>query len=103
MMILIFVTCVSEAEAENIAKLVIDKNLAACAHIMPPHKSIYRWQGKVEQAAECNLLIKTQSHHFDAVRDTVIQSHSYEVPAIFAMPVTHIHEPYADWLRAQTG
>jgi periplasmic divalent cation tolerance protein len=102
-MILVFITCATEPEAQKIGETLVEQNLAACAHIMPPHQSIYRWQGKIERATEYNLLVKTQSHHFEQIRKTAQQLHSYEVPAIFSVPVTHVSNPYLNWLVEQTS
>ncbi|MBU0858542.1 MAG: divalent-cation tolerance protein CutA [Alphaproteobacteria bacterium] len=101
-MIFVFVTCVDEAEAARIAEMVVEQKLAACAHIMPPHRSVYRWQGKVEQAAEVNLLIKTRADLFEDVRSAVAAAHSYDVPCIVSWPVTDAHAPFLDWVQAET-
>lgn len=102
-MISILVTCADEAEATRIADHVVEHRLAACAQIMPPHRSVYRWQGKIERAAETNLLIKTEDALYPAIRDAVTALHSYTVPAIIAWPATAVNEPYAQWLAGQVG
>lgn len=101
-MIFILVTCADAAQAQAIAHKVVEDRVAACAHIMPPHQSVYRWQGKVESAAEVNLLIKTQSALFEAVKATVLDIHSYEVPCIVSWRAEEGHAPYLEWLAAQT-
>lgn len=101
-MIVIFVTCADEDEAQKIAEKLIQDHLAACVHIMPPHQSLYRWQGKIERAMECNILIKTQAHLFAPICDEILKLHSYEVPALFSLPVENCHEAYKVWLAEQT-
>ena len=102
-MIFILVTCADATQAEVIAHKLVEDRLAACVQIMPPHKSVYRWQGKVESAAEVNILIKTQSTLFDAVKGAVLALHSYEVPLIASWRAEDVHEPYQEWLLAQTA
>lgn len=102
-MIFILVTCPSLDEAETIAGFVVERRLAACAHVMAPHRSVYRWQGKVERAEEINILIKTSAERFDDVRQAVLAMHSYEVPCIVSWPAAEGHGPYMDWVGEQTA
>jgi periplasmic divalent cation tolerance protein len=97
-----FVTCVDEAEATRIAEMLVEHRLAACVHIMLPHRSVYRWQGKIEQTAEVNLLIKTRADLFEDVRNAVVAAHSYEVPCVVSWPITDAHAPYLDWVHSET-
>lgn len=102
-MIFILVTCADNEEAKTIAHALVEERLAACVHIMPPHNSVYRWQGKLEQAQEVNILIKTQSHLFESVGARVRALHSYEVPCIVSWTVEKGHPPYIEWLVQQTS
>ena len=102
-MIFILVTCADTAQAEDMAYKLVEDRLAACVQVMPPHKSVYTWQGQVQSAAEVNLLIKTQSTLFDAVKAVVLRMHSYEVPCIVSWRVEDGHRPYLEWLAAQTS
>lgn len=101
-MIFILVTCADAAEAETIARAVVEKQLAACAHVMAPHTSLYRWQGRVERATEVNVLIKTQSTLFDAVKAEVLAMHGYEVPGIVSWRAEDGHGPFLAWVSEQT-
>ena len=101
-MIFILVTCADTPQAEKIAEKLIAERLAACVHIMPPHQSIYRWQGKVERTVEVNLLIKTQSTLFDAVKAAVLDIHNYDVPCIVSWRAEDGHGPFLDWVSEQT-
>jgi periplasmic divalent cation tolerance protein len=102
-MIFILVTCADAAQAEAIAGRVVEERLAACVHVMPPHRSVYRWQGKVERAEEINILIKTRAERFEDVRRAVLAMHSYEVPCIVSWAVTQGHGPFMDWVAEQTA
>lgn len=81
---LLHVTFADSEEAERVARTVVEERLAACANLLGPCRSIYRWEGAVESAEEARVLFKTASARV-AVR--VAQLHSYSLPAIEYWPV----------------
>ena len=85
------------AEAERIAETVVTERLAACANILGPCRSIYRWQGAIERTEEVPALFKTAQP--DALIARIAELHSYVVPAAVAWPVAQAHAPYADWVK----
>jgi periplasmic divalent cation tolerance protein len=99
--LLVLVTCADEAEAIRIGHALVQRRLAACVHLRP-HQAIYRWQGRIERAAEFTLLAKTTAARFAALRDAVLALHSYDLPAILAVPVTDGHQPFLAWVAAET-
>lgn len=101
--IFVYITAPTEAEASTIAKTVVEERLAACANILPGMKSVYHWQGKVEEAAETVLILKTRQELFARLEGRVRELHSYQTPCIVALPVTHGHQPYLDWISAETS
>lgn len=94
----VLTTAADTAEAEKIARALVDRRLAACVNILPQIRSIYRWQGTVEDAAEILLVIKTTATHFSAVRDAIRELHSYDVPECIALPITDGSPDYLQWL-----
>jgi periplasmic divalent cation tolerance protein len=97
--IVIFVTAGSEAEAEAIAKALVEERLAACVNMLSPIRSLYRWEGKVADDREWLLLIKTRVERFAAVEARVKALHSYQVPEVIALPIVAGAEEYMRWLR----
>jgi periplasmic divalent cation tolerance protein len=97
--IIILVTAGLEAEAESIAKALVEEQLAACVNILSPIRSIYRWEGKVADDREWLLVIKTRSEHFSAVEARVQALHSYQVPEVIALPIIAGAGGYLHWLR----
>ena len=97
--IIVQCTTSSAEEARRIARALLEAKLAACASIAAQVESHYWWQGAIEQSDECLMLIKTTRERFDAVRETILRHHSYEVPEIIALPVVTGHEPYLRWLE----
>jgi periplasmic divalent cation tolerance protein len=101
--IVVFSTCASPEEAERIARRLVDARLAACVNIVPGIRSIYRWQGNVEDAAEQLLVIKSSRAAFPALCAEIEKLHPYEVPEILALPVVDGSEKYLSWLAAEVG
>ena len=86
-------------EARGSAAKVVRKRLAACATIiLGPVQSVYRWKGKVENAREQLLLIKTVEKQLPALEAEVKRLHSYDVPEILALPVPWGSADYLSWL-----
>lgn len=86
--ILILYTTWPEAEtAERAARAVVEEGLAACANILGAGVSIYRWEGRLERAAETVMILKTSRANAPALRDRIIELHPYDVPAVVALPI----------------
>ncbi len=75
----------------------------ACANIMAPHQSVYWWDGKVEQGEEVAVIFKTREDLFEAVKDKIVELHSYDCPCVVAWPVTKGHAPYLEWVEGEIG
>lgn len=89
------------AEVERIAETVIAERLAACANILGPCRSIYRWKGAIERAEEVPALFKTARPAELVARIAAL--HSYELPAIVVWPVEAAWPDYAAWVEAESG
>jgi periplasmic divalent cation tolerance protein len=101
--IVVFSTAASAEEAETIARRLVEERLAACVNVIREIRSFYRWQGKIEDAAEWLLVIKSSRERFDAVRTTVEKLHSYDVPEVIALPVVEGTRNYLDWMDSELG
>ena len=97
------VTCSSRAEARKLAKAVLEKKLAACVNILDGVESHYWWQGKLEHARECLLLIKTTKAKTGAVTRAIKAAHSYEVPEVIFLPIAQGERNYLGWIRESVG
>jgi periplasmic divalent cation tolerance protein len=91
-------TCGSLEEARKIAHTLIERRLAACVNIVPQIESVYRWQGKVETAAEWMLVIKTTAGMFAHLRDALHELHSYETPECIAIEIEDGSAAYLEWI-----
>ncbi len=99
----VYVTAGDADEAERIGEAVVDARLAACANVLDGMRSIFRWQGSVQKGREAILILKTREDLFDALKERIVELHSYELPCVVALPITAGHEPFLDWIVDETG
>ena len=95
---IIMTTAGSVDEARRIAETLVDRKLAACVNIVPRVVSIYRWKGKVEEAEEWLLWVKTAAP-FERVRDAILEMHSYELPECMSISIEDGSPEYLKWLE----
>lgn len=101
--IVVFITTSNEDEAAKIARALVEARLAGCVNIIKDIRSIYSWQGKIEDEPEVLMIVKTQKALFDNLSKKVKELHSYTVPEIIALPIVEGSEDYLKWLREVTG
>jgi periplasmic divalent cation tolerance protein len=101
--IVVLVTASGEEEAAGIARALVGERLAACANVVREIRSIYRWQGKVEDEKEALLVIKTREALFEPLARRVKELHGYSVPEVIALPIVKGSEGYLRWLEEETG
>ncbi len=101
--IVVFITTSSEDEAAKIARAIVELRLAGCVNIIKNIRSIYTWQGKIEDESEVLMIIKTQKSLFKSLSMKVKELHSYSTPEIIALPIIEGLEDYLKWLKEVTG
>ena len=99
----VYVTAADFNEARNIARQVVEEQLAACANILPRAISIFRWQGKLEEAEEVVMVLKTTEQKLDPLIGRVKALHSYDCPCIEALPVVEGNRDFLEWVVRETG
>jgi periplasmic divalent cation tolerance protein len=100
--VVVLVTAGSADEAARIGRALVEARLAACANVVGPIRSIYRWQGEIEDAPEHLLLVKARASDVGALEAEVRARHSYDVPEVLALPVRGGSAAYLAWLAAST-
>lgn len=90
------------AIAEKLAHALIECRAAACVNVLPACRSIYRWDGAVETAAEIPLLIKTTRAAYPLIEEIVRAQHPYDLPELIAIPITCGLPAYLGWLATET-
>jgi periplasmic divalent cation tolerance protein len=98
--ILVISTCAAEADAERLARALLDARLAGCVNVVPGVRSFYRWKGEIESAGEFLLIVKTSRDLFPALCAEIEKLHPYEVPELLALPVLAGAENYLTWLES---
>ena len=101
--IVVFVTTANEENAAAIGRALVEERLAACANLVGPIRSIYRWQDTVEDAAEHLLIIKTRARLYAALEARIKQLHPYQVPEIIAVKIEKGSAQYLDWIHESTA
>jgi len=96
--IIVFVTCKNKTEAEKIAHALLEEKLIACANLIAPVHSLFHWQGKIEEAEECLMVLKSRLDLFGALAERLKGLHSYEVPEVLAIPIVAGSEAYLAWM-----
>ncbi len=88
--------------AERLARLAVERRLAACANIQASFRSIYRWRGKIELADEVSVVFKTTVRRYPELEALIRAEHPYELPEILAFSPHCGLEAYLGWVAAQT-
>ena len=100
--LLVFTTLPSADKAAELAKLLVNERLVACANLLPAVRSIYRWQGELHDENEVLVLLKTRAEHLERLKLRILEVHPYEVPEVLAVPIESGYQPYLDWLGGET-
>lgn len=100
---LIYITAESTYEARAIGRALVEARLAACANVLGPMTSIYRWEGVVQEGEEAVLIAKTTASLVDALTAKVRELHSYDCPCVVALPVDGGNPAFLDWIVAETN
>lgn len=99
--IVVLSACSSREEAERVARQLVDRRVAACVNLVGGVRSVYRWQGKVEDSEEILLVIKSTRALFAELQETLAAAHSYEVPEVLALPVVDGSAAYLAWMERE--
>ncbi len=91
------------AAAQQLARTLIERRLAACVSVLAPCTSVYRWKSKVEEAAEVPVLIKTTAGRYAELESALRALHPYELPEIIAVSVLRGLPGYLDWVAGETA
>jgi len=99
----VYVTASDADEAKEIGRQLVEERLAACANILPGAISIFRWQGKLEEASEAVLILKTTEQKLETLIARAKALHSYDCPCIEALPVVEGNRDFLEWVVRETG
>ena len=97
--IVVLVAAPTADKAAELARALVEEELAACGNVIAGLRSIYRWEGRIQDEPEVLLLLKTRAALFEPLRARVVQLHPYQCPEVLRLDVTEGHAPYLQWLR----
>lgn len=92
-------TCENMAQGKKVAHLLLEKRLVACVNIFPEVESFFLWEGRVDQAKEVKVLLKTCQSHFETVKNVILENSSYSLPEILSFPIEDGHQAYLEWME----
>lgn len=96
--VIVLTTMPGDADAEALARTLVGEQLAACVNVLPPMTSIYRWEGRIEEASERQVVIKTSRARVSALRDRLQELHPYDVPEFVVLAIVGGGEAYLKWI-----
>ncbi|HET7618603.1 MAG TPA: divalent-cation tolerance protein CutA [Vicinamibacterales bacterium] len=100
--VLVLTTLPADADAAGFARALVEERLAACVNLLAQTESVYRWEGRVEQEPERQLIIKTTKDRTVALWERVRELHPYEVPEFIVLPIVDGNDAYLRWIGEST-
>ena len=95
----VYMTAGNKAEAQKIAKALVEHRLAACVNILENMQSVYRWENDIQVDAEVVLIAKTTERLVSELIEKVKSLHSYDCPCIVSLPISDGHAPFLEWIH----
>ncbi len=99
--LVVLVTTPDQETAAHIGRTLVEEELAACANLLPQIRSIYRWQGEINDEGETLMLIKTTRRVQDRLTQRILQIHPYDTPEVVALPIVAGSADYLRWVTDQ--
>jgi periplasmic divalent cation tolerance protein len=98
-----FITAPDLETATRVARALVEEHLVACVNLVPGIRSIYRWEGAIEQDAEVLLVVKTRADRTEDLVDRVVELHPYDLPEVVMLPAVGGNPGYLDWVRQEAA
>ena len=100
--LVVFITAPAGAGETQLARTLVEERLVACVNLVPGVRSLYHWEGEVQDDCETLLICKTHRERFAALEARVQALHPYDVPEVIALPIEQGAASYLAWVTAQT-
>ena len=95
-----YVPCSNETEALQISRQLLEEQLIACGNVIGPMRSIFIWEGKLQEANEVALILKTRLECREKLRTRVVELHSYSCPCVLELATQSVNQPFLEWVRS---
>jgi len=89
--------------AEDLVRRLVAERHVVCGTILPGARSIYRWQGSVQEESEVVILLKTSAAKVEELLRRAEEVHPYDVPELLVLPVAEGNAAYVRWILTETG
>ena len=99
----VFITAPNVECAETIARKLVEERLAACVNVVPGIRSLYRWEGQVQNDPEVLMIVKTRADRCSALAARVTELHPYDLPEVLELPAASGSRTYLDWVRTESS
>jgi periplasmic divalent cation tolerance protein len=96
-------TLPDRVSADKLAEILVAERLAACAQVLGPVSSTYRWEGRLEHSEEWYCTLKTTEQRLPALQKRVRELHPYQTPELIVVPISGGDAHYLDWLRTEVS
>ena len=96
---MVVTTAADAEEANRLGRMLVEEHLAACVTLVPTVRSIYWWQGEIESADECLMLLKTTEDRLEKLEARLRELHSYDTPEFLVLPIEAGSKAYLDWMQ----
>lgn len=100
---MVYMTMETPQQARDIGRALIEARLAACINIIDGMKSLYWWQGKVEEGSETVVIAKTREDMVSKLTAKVKEMHSYDCPCVVSLPIDNGYPEFLSWIEAETA
>ncbi len=100
--VVVMTTLPADADGPAFGRALLSERLAACVNLLAPMESVYRWEGRVEQESERQVIIKTTRDRLNALWDRVRELHPYEIPEFIVLAIADGNEAYLKWVGEST-
>ena len=97
-----YITAKDRDEAERIGRALLEARLVACINLLEGIRSLYWWEGRIEESSECVLIAKSLASHQDGIIAKVKELHGYRVPCIVFWPLIGGNPDFLDWIGKET-
>ena len=101
--VIVLTTFPADGDAEKVARTLVEERLVACVNILPVMESVYRWEGKIEQSRERQVVMKTAQDRVDELTRRLEELHPFEVPELLVLAVSGGGDRYLAWIRDSVG
>ncbi|GGS26478.1 divalent-cation tolerance protein CutA [Actinokineospora fastidiosa] len=98
--VVVITTTATADAAADLGRAAVTRGLAACAQLVGPIRSIYRWEGAVQDDTEHQCWLKTTLEQVEPLTAFITEHHDYDVPEVIALPVVGGSPAYLDWVSA---